>query len=92
ALGGTIFPVSQYSGTQYVITIYVWKDSDHECWWLQVNDIVVGYWPTNLFSHLNTNSNLLEWGGEVVNYKRNKQHTTTETGSGHFPSEGFGKA
>ncbi|WP_411026272.1 neprosin family prolyl endopeptidase, partial [Salmonella sp. s58078] len=23
ALGGTIFPVSQYSGTQYVITIYV---------------------------------------------------------------------
>ncbi|MBH0219748.1 DUF239 domain-containing protein, partial [Listeria monocytogenes] len=62
------------------------------CWWLQVGGTVVGYWPTNLFSHLNTSSNLLTWGGEVVNLKTNGQHTTTEMGSGHFPSEGFGKA
>ncbi|WP_411024291.1 neprosin family prolyl endopeptidase, partial [Salmonella sp. s58953] len=91
-IGGTISPVSQYNGTQYAMTIYVWKDLQQACWWLQVGGTVVGYWPTNLFSHLNTSSNLLTWGGEVVNLKTNGQHTTTEMGSGHFPSEGFGKA
>ncbi|WP_411025890.1 neprosin family prolyl endopeptidase, partial [Salmonella sp. s57402] len=45
-----------------------------------------------MFSHLNSSSNLLTWGGEVWNLATNGHHTTTEMGSGHFPSEGYGKA
>lgn len=92
ALGGTISPVSQYDGAQYAITFHVWKDSQQASWWLKVDDTVLGYWPTKLFPILSASSNILQWGGEVVNLETSGQHTTTQMGSGHFPSEGNGKA
>lgn len=35
---------------------------------------------------------LVEWGGEVLNTASGGEHTTTQMGSGHFPSEGYGKS
>lgn len=35
---------------------------------------------------------MVEWGGEVVNSEPGGRHTDTQMGSGHFPSETFGKA
>ncbi|KAL0668481.1 hypothetical protein Bca4012_031185 [Brassica carinata] len=63
-------------------------------WWLQLNDQeLIGYWPKELFTNLaDEGASTIEWEGEVVNTKKDGQHTTTEMGSGHFPSEGFGKA
>lgn len=56
------------------------------------NDYVLGYWPAFLFSYLSDSASMIEWGGEIVNFQSEEQHTSTQMGSGHFPDEGFGKA
>ncbi|KAG5520828.1 hypothetical protein RHGRI_033408 [Rhododendron griersonianum] len=35
---------------------------------------------------------MVQFGGEVVNSNPSGPHTATQMGSGHFASEGFGKA
>ncbi|XP_043693322.1 uncharacterized protein LOC122643808 [Telopea speciosissima] len=102
ALGGSLSPVSAYSGSQYDITILVWKvktnvsiylrDPTDGKWWMQLNDSVLGYWPSSLFSYLADSASMIEWGGEVTNTESFGQHTSTQMGSGHFPQEGNGKA
>ncbi|CAN6168539.1 unnamed protein product [Urochloa humidicola] len=93
AMGASIFPISNYGGSQYDINILVWKDPKEGNWWLQFgNDYVLGYWPSFLFSYLADSASMIEWGGEVVNSEPDGGHTTTQMGSGHFPEEGFGKA
>ncbi|KAG5538953.1 hypothetical protein RHGRI_019487 [Rhododendron griersonianum] len=93
AMGASISPISAYRGSQYDITILVWKDPKEGNWWMQFgNDYVLGYWPGFLFSYLADSATMIEWGGEVVNSASDGQHTTTQMGSGHFPEEGFGKS
>lgn len=93
AMGATISPVSSYNGRQYDITILIWKDPKAGNWWMQFGDkYVMGYWPSSLFTTLTKSAGTIEWGGEVVNSDAGGQHTTTQMGSGHFPSEGFGKS
>ncbi|KAK1266949.1 hypothetical protein QJS04_geneDACA014642 [Acorus gramineus] len=93
AMGASIFPISGYHGSQYDISILVWKDPKEGNWWMQFgNDYVLGYWPSFLFSYLADSASMIEWGGEVVNTEPDGQHTSTQMGSGHFPEEGFGKA
>lgn len=93
AMGASISPLSGYHGSQYDISILVWKDPKEGNWWMQFgNDYVLGYWPAFLFSYLTDSASMVEWGGEVVNSQSDGQHTTTQMGSGHFPEEGFGKA
>uniref|UniRef100_A0A0D9VAW0 Neprosin PEP catalytic domain-containing protein n=1 Tax=Leersia perrieri TaxID=77586 RepID=A0A0D9VAW0_9ORYZ len=87
-LGGSISPVSSYGGTQYEYGYLVWKDRAGGNWWLQVQGINVGYWPSSIFTRLRTGvANSVQWGGEVYSPK-----ITQPMGSGHFPVEGFGKA
>ncbi|KVH89343.1 protein of unknown function DUF239 [Cynara cardunculus var. scolymus] len=78
ALGASISPLSKYHGSQYDISILIWK--------------VLGYWPASLFSYLSESASMIQWGGEVVNSASDGQHTTTQMGSGHFPEEGFSKS
>lgn len=93
AMGASIFPISGYRGSQYDISILVWKDPKEGNWWMQFgNDQVLGYWPSFLFSYLADSASMIEWGGEVVNSQPSGQHTSTQMGSGHFPEEGFGKS
>nr|GMC82447.1 neprosin 1 [Ipomoea batatas] len=93
AMGATIFPLSSYQGSQYDISILVWKDQKEGNWWMQFgNNYVLGYWPGFLFSNLQDSASMVEWGGEVVNSENDGMHTTTQMGSGHFPGEGFGKS
>ncbi|XP_010449271.1 PREDICTED: uncharacterized protein LOC104731544 [Camelina sativa] len=93
SLGALVKPISTYNGPQYILTVQIWKDPKTGNWWLQLNEKdLIGYWPNELFPMLEDSANLIEWGGEVVNKKENEQHTATQMGSGHFPSEGFGKA
>lgn len=62
-------------------------------WWLQVGTTLVGYWPSALFTHLSTGgATKVHWGGEVLNFNFSGRHTTTQMGSGRFPSEGYKKA
>ncbi|PKA49338.1 hypothetical protein AXF42_Ash014240 [Apostasia shenzhenica] len=93
AMGATISPISDYSGSQYDISILVWKDLKEGNWWMQFGqDFVLGYWPSFLFSYLADSASMVEWGGEVVNSQPDGEHTATGMGSGHFPEEGFSKA
>ncbi|CAL5066522.1 unnamed protein product [Urochloa decumbens] len=90
AMGASIFPISNYAGSQYDISILIWKEGN---WWMQFGkEYVLGYWPSFLFSYLADSASMIEWGGEVVNSEPDGTHTSTQMGSGHFPEEGFGKA
>nr|XP_043614029.1 uncharacterized protein LOC122585979 [Erigeron canadensis] len=91
ALGAALGPISMYNGAQYDISFLIWKDPRSGDWWLKVGSEVIGYWPQTLFTDLRDHATLLEYGGEV--YSPNLgTHTLTPMGSGHFPTEGFGKA
>ncbi|XP_010544508.1 PREDICTED: uncharacterized protein LOC104817130 [Tarenaya hassleriana] len=90
-LGGTLNPTSSYGGTQYEISLLIWRDKNTGNWWLQIQGINVGYWPNTLFTSLKDSANRVDWGGEIVN-AQSSGHTNTDMGSGHFPEEGFGKA
>lgn len=93
AIGAAIFPVSEFSGTQYDITILIWKDPKEGNWWMEFADnTLVGYWPSELFTHLADHASMIEWGGEIVNTEEGGEHTSTQMGSGHFAEDGFGKA
>ncbi|XP_075645772.1 protein neprosin-like [Castanea sativa] len=62
-------------------------------WWLQLgDDFLMGYWPSSIFSILANSATSVTWGGEVTNYQRGGQHTTTQMGSGHSPEEGPSRA
>ncbi|KAL2227828.1 uncharacterized protein LOC105161161 [Sesamum indicum] len=93
AIGAAISPLSSFDGNQYDITILIWKDPNLGNWWMGFGEnTLVGYWPTEIFSHLADRATMVEWGGEVVNSRANGHHTSTQMGSGHFPEEGFAKA
>jgi Neprosin len=49
----------------------------------------IGYWPKSLFKFVDVVDEIY-WGGEVVNAPSTKP--SSQMGSGHFPSEGYGKA
>ncbi|XP_030968362.1 uncharacterized protein LOC115988877 [Quercus lobata] len=90
ALGSPIGGVSSYNSKQTNIGITIYKNNGN--WWLKVNDQPVGYWPSSLFTYLANSATELTWGGEIYNNKIGGVHTKTQMGSGHFPSEGYGKA
>lgn len=93
AMGAAISPISAFQASQFDISILIWKDPKQGHWWMQFGSgLVLGYWPSYLFSNLGDSASMIEWGGEVVNSNQGDQHTTTEMGSGHFPDQGFGKA
>ena len=69
------------------------QDPKHGNWWLEFgNGVLVGYWPSFLFTHLRDHASMVQFGGEIVNSMPSGFHTSTQMGSGHFAGEGFGKA
>ncbi|CAN6446194.1 unnamed protein product [Victoria cruziana] len=93
AIGAAISPLSIYGGRQFDISLTIWKDPKRGSWWLEFGSgLLVGYWPSVLFSHLREHANMVQFGGEIVNTRAYGVHTNTEMGNGHFPREGFGKS
>ncbi|XP_010549645.1 PREDICTED: uncharacterized protein LOC104820761 isoform X2 [Tarenaya hassleriana] len=93
AIGAAISPVSTFKGSQFDISILIFKDPKQGNWWLGFGDnTLVGYWPSELFTHLSDHATMVEWGGEVVNSRAAGRHTTTQMGSGRFADQGFGQA
>ncbi|XP_072967980.1 protein neprosin-like [Typha angustifolia] len=91
-IGGVLSPVSTYGGSQHEITLLIWKDQSSGNWWLKYGETIVGYWPSELFTHLSSYATSVEWGGEIVNTSPNGVHTSTNMGSGNFAEEGYEKA
>ncbi|KAL6969422.1 hypothetical protein U1Q18_029134 [Sarracenia purpurea var. burkii] len=93
AIGAAISPTSSYDGGQFDISLLVWKDPKHGNWWLEFGSgVLVGYWPSFLFTHLRSHASMIQFGGEIVDTRPWGFHTSTQMGSGHFAGEGFGKA
>ncbi|XP_019439212.1 PREDICTED: uncharacterized protein LOC109344944 [Lupinus angustifolius] len=93
AIGAAISPTSSYDGGQFDISLLIWKDPKHGNWWLEFGSgILVGYWPSFLFTHLGDHASMVQFGGEIVNSNSLGFHTSTQMGSGHFSEEGFAKA
>ncbi|XP_038716039.1 uncharacterized protein LOC120009492 [Tripterygium wilfordii] len=91
-LGSALEPTSSYDGEQKDIIVEIWKDIELRRWRLKYKDIMVGYWPEDLFTHLRTGGTEAEWGGKVLNTNHNNIFTSTKMGSGRFADEGYGKA
>ncbi|KAF3775087.1 hypothetical protein EJ110_NYTH51382 [Nymphaea thermarum] len=85
---GAVLPVSTSKGRQVYMKILVYRDPKTAHWWLRIGDEWIGYWPRTIFTTLASGATRLEWGGEIINEGRTG-HTTTDMGSGHFPSEGL---
>ncbi|TXG46639.1 hypothetical protein EZV62_027861 [Acer yangbiense] len=90
ALGIHLDPVSSSGGPQYFLPIGIYQDPNTGNWWLKIlqnYEVVVGYWPKELFAYLWRSASLVEWGGEVYsqNVKEHPPHTKTQMGSGSFP-------
>ncbi|KAI3962149.1 hypothetical protein MKW98_005780 [Papaver atlanticum] len=87
-LGGDFSEVSTLNGSQKDATFGVHKDQKTGHWWVRLQGIDVGYYPSSLFTTLSTTATRLNFGGEIFNTKSYGHHTSTEMGSGHLPSEG----
>ncbi|XP_028788820.1 uncharacterized protein LOC114744845 [Neltuma alba] len=78
ALGATIQPLSIYGGTQYDISLLIWKDPRSGNWSLRAQDINMGYWPTSMLDRQSESATIVQWGGELQGVRR-------RDGSGHPP-------
>ncbi|XP_047341294.1 uncharacterized protein LOC124944983 [Impatiens glandulifera] len=92
SFGMPLSPMSIYGGQSMQLSINIFKDKTGNKWWLQLQGSIIGYWPVNIFTDLKNNANIVDWGGEIVNQRKNGHHTTTQMGSGEFPNKGFGKS
>uniref|UniRef100_A0ACD5ZQ40 Uncharacterized protein n=1 Tax=Avena sativa TaxID=4498 RepID=A0ACD5ZQ40_AVESA len=91
-LGGRILLVSVYNGPQFAINILIFKDPKTKNWWVTYGEenTPIGYWPSSLFSYIKDKGNFSYWGGHVSGPTASSD--SPQIGSGHFASEGNGKA
>ncbi|RZC89575.1 hypothetical protein C5167_027117, partial [Papaver somniferum] len=59
-----------------------WMDLQTGNWWLTVDDITIGYWPKEIFTHLANNALVIRYGG-IAGTK--SQRTTPPMGNGYLP-------
>ncbi|XP_037481133.1 uncharacterized protein LOC119358830 [Triticum dicoccoides] len=91
-LGGRLKPVSVYKGPQYMIDVAIFKDPVTKHWWVAYGpqNIHIGYWPRQIFHFMKDQCNYALWGGYVQGPTASSD--SPQMGSGHFASEGLGKA
>ena len=94
-IGGGFTAYSTPGGTQYELALAFYRDpSAPHHWWLKYGNTWVGYFPNSLFNAqgIANYSDHIDFGGEIVDTFNGGLHTTTDMGSGRFPSEGSGAA
>ncbi|KAK0574168.1 hypothetical protein LWI29_019204 [Acer saccharum] len=83
-LGQDFGAVSVIDGQQYGTTPMIYKDPNTGNWWLVVeNRISIGYWPKELFTHLNDGASFVQYGGWTYN---SPDGLSPPMGSGRFAS------
>ncbi|XP_022145287.1 uncharacterized protein LOC111014775 [Momordica charantia] len=82
-----LYPSSTYQGKQYDYTFTVFQDRPTGDWWLAVSDsqTTIGYWPKELFGHLNDGAEQVAWGGIA---KPSPNGMSPPLGNGHKPNYG----
>jgi hypothetical protein len=92
--GAVLSPVSIFNGTQYEASMQWFKDMDGGAWWLNFQGQWVGYYPRALYNAAGVQNRATEidFGGEIIDNRNLNLHTSTDMGSGSFPSAWFQKA
>lgn len=87
-------PVSTFGGTQYEANFNWFKDMDGGAWWLSYQGQWVGYYPRALYNAAGVQNHAAEidFGGEIIDNRNGNLHTSTDMGSGSFPSAWYQKA
>ncbi|KAJ8644954.1 hypothetical protein MRB53_006702 [Persea americana] len=78
ALGAVLTPLSVYNGPQRFIHVKIHMDLKNDHWWLDINSITIGYWPSRLLYNMVYDADLLLWGGQVHNTVPGGRHTSTQ--------------
>ncbi|MCL7034598.1 hypothetical protein MKW94_028857 [Papaver nudicaule] len=66
-IGARINPVFVYGKNPMALPFKVYRDLKTGNWWLIINDITVGYWPKEIFTHLADNALTVRYGGIAGN-------------------------
>lgn len=89
--GTALVPLSTVGGPQYAS--FFWIKPAGDKWWIGTYDTWLGYYPANLFQQISQRgvSCQAAWYGEVFD-PTPTDWTSTDMGSGQFPSTGYGSA
>ncbi|XP_009133274.1 uncharacterized protein LOC103857796 isoform X2 [Brassica rapa] len=77
-----------YGDTRTRFTMY-WTDGLSGNWGLKIFNEVIGYWPKELFTHLNDGASLIRFGGNTF---MSPDGISPPMGNGHFPVIDFQKS
>jgi hypothetical protein len=90
-IGGGFTNYSSHGGSQYIIKLLWYKDTETGHWWLRYGDTWVGYYPRGNFDSngLRDRGSRVTFGGEITDYRTSGHHTRTDMGSGYMPSFGW---
>ncbi|XP_042486140.1 uncharacterized protein LOC122066401 [Macadamia integrifolia] len=78
-----VFPqTSKMAKEQYDVSLGVYQHNITKVWNLVINDDeqLIGYWPLEIFSHLASEADFIQWGGQV--YSPYPEEHSPEMGSG----------
>ncbi|KAJ7517384.1 hypothetical protein O6H91_21G021400 [Diphasiastrum complanatum] len=67
------------------ISLVVAYDSAIPGWWLSISGTTIGYWPSSLYTALNSSATNIQWGGEV----HPASNKATGMSSGAFLDKGY---
>jgi hypothetical protein len=92
-IGGRLSPISTTGSSQYEVQMayYLWQGN----WWFQFQGTWVGYYPGTLFNAagLANGASVIDFGGEIIDDRsQHADHTSTQMGSGQYPSAGYSHA
>ncbi|KAI3845143.1 hypothetical protein MKX03_019810 [Papaver bracteatum] len=69
ATGCNFTELSTFKGDQKDVTFSIHKDINSGNWWVQVQGISVGYYPSSLFTQISKTSKEINFGGEIYNQR-----------------------
>ncbi|RZC89571.1 hypothetical protein C5167_027111 [Papaver somniferum] len=82
SFGADFDPISVYGEDAWVVSFQVHQDLRTGNWWLTVDDMNIGYWPKEIFTHLADNASVIRYGG-IAGAK--SQMPTPPMGNGYLP-------
>ncbi|MCH83608.1 DUF239 domain protein [Trifolium medium] len=88
-LGAIISPtVPVGASDKYCLAVKIQRDQSTGNWWLAIGDSEtnIGYWPKEMFNHLNNGASKVRFGGETY---ASSDLLSPPMGSGRLPKEGY---
>ncbi|KAF8671594.1 hypothetical protein HU200_049918 [Digitaria exilis] len=92
ALGTAFSNESRAGGELDFVKVSLYRQTGPAVWWLSINDVAIGYFNSGMFAVPFVESFYHEMGGRVLNSMPGGKHTSTQMGSGMFPSAGLRNA